>query len=322
MAERIRIGEILVRAGVIDEFQLKSALGEQARWGRRLGVTLIKLGFVEERDLVRALASQLSLPVASLEGKRISAEVLSMVPLEIAEKHMVIPLFVKRAGGQGTLYLGMEDPGNLEVLDDLSFRTGLQVKPVMVGPSELCGGIDRYYRDSRAGDTPGDKSSDAATPEVEQIPECDEVVFEDEAPEASPGAQRSVAPGAEELARHWTVDSDSAAEPSSPTTAPDAVSPTRPQQTDAEPVTAGGSPVLEKATAPESHVLDEAALSAPPARTDAPAPPSPQSSPTDDAKTRRMLNALAQLLIDKGVLTRDELLARVSDVSASEAKDA
>ena len=78
MSEKPRIGEILVRAGVIDEMQLSSALGEQSRWGRRLGVTLIKMGMVEEGHLVRALATQLDLPVASLAGKRIAQNVPAM----------------------------------------------------------------------------------------------------------------------------------------------------------------------------------------------------------------------------------------------------
>ena len=93
MDEEPRLGEILLLAGVIDEYQLASALAEQARWGHRLGVTLIKLGFVEERDLVRGLAHQLNLPVAGLEGKSISPEVLAYVPREVAEKTMTLPLF-------------------------------------------------------------------------------------------------------------------------------------------------------------------------------------------------------------------------------------
>jgi len=149
MAGRIRIGEILVNAGVIDQHQLNAALGEQRRWGRPIGQTLVKMGLVEERDLVRALASQLSLPVASLDGKRIGPDVLALVPAEVAEQRMVLPLFVKKSGRRTTLYLAMEDPGDLAVLDDLAFRTGFQVKPVMMSPSELCEGIDRYYRDAK-----------------------------------------------------------------------------------------------------------------------------------------------------------------------------
>jgi type IV pilus assembly protein PilB len=140
-----KIGEILVDAGLIDKPQLRIALGEQQRWGGRLGSTLVKLGFVEERDLVRALASQLALPIAKLEGKKIEDSVLAVVPADFAETNMCLPLFLKEDDGTRTLFLGMEDPCDLRTLDDLSFRTGMIVKPVMVGPSELAEAIDRCY---------------------------------------------------------------------------------------------------------------------------------------------------------------------------------
>lgn len=154
MQVRRRVGEILVDAGIIDEMQLASALGEQSRWGRRLGVTLIKLGMVEEGHLVRALAKQLNLPIASLAGKKIPAEVIAMVPAHVASEHAVIPLFTRDDGPKGQLFLGMEDPSDLAVLDDLSFRTGMEVRPVMVGPTELGEAIDRYYHDRKKAGAP------------------------------------------------------------------------------------------------------------------------------------------------------------------------
>ena len=153
MQNRPRVGEILVSAGIIDEMQLEAALGEQKQWGRRLGVTLIKMGMVEEGHRIRALAKQLDLPVASLAGKRIPEEVIALVPSRVASEHGVIPLFTKDGGRNGQLYLGMEDPSNLAVLDDLSFRTGMEIHPVMVGPTELGEAIDRYYH-AREGGAP------------------------------------------------------------------------------------------------------------------------------------------------------------------------
>lgn len=140
-----RIGEILIRAGILDKDQLRTALGEQDRFGDRLGFALIKLGMVDEGDLVQALASQLDLPIVTLEGKRIPEEVLSLVPSGLAAKHLCLPLFIKEVGGIEMLFLGMDDPVNLEILDDLSFHTGMQIKPVMVAPTELRQGIDRFY---------------------------------------------------------------------------------------------------------------------------------------------------------------------------------
>ncbi|MFK7898359.1 MAG: hypothetical protein AB8G23_21175 [Myxococcota bacterium] len=141
-----RVGEILLQAGVIDELQLQAALGEQARWGSRLGMTLIKMGMAEEGHLIRALAQQLNLPVASLKGKKLSEKVLALVPSRVALEHNVIPLFTSSGDRCDQLYLGMEDPSNLDVLDDLSFRTGMEVYPVMVGPTDLQLALDRYYR--------------------------------------------------------------------------------------------------------------------------------------------------------------------------------
>lgn len=195
MGKEIKIGEILVAAGVIDEKQLAAALGEQVRWGRRLGVTLIKMGMVEEIDFVRALAKQLDLPIASLAGKRISDDVIALVPLEVASEHSVIPLFVKqREGRTKQLYLGMEDPSDLAVLDDLSFRTGMEIITVLVGPSEIGEGIDRYYLGSASNGSgnsrakkptkkPTKKSAKKSKPEDDEMSETNlHLVMEEEAP--------------------------------------------------------------------------------------------------------------------------------------------
>jgi type IV pilus assembly protein PilB len=227
MPDRPKVGEILVQAGVIDKFQLQAALGEQARWGRRLGVTLIKLGFVEELDLVRALASQLDLPVARLEGKRIQPEILELVPMALAEQHMVVPLFVKKQAGSQTLFLGMEDPSNLAVLDDLTFRTGMEVRPVMVGPSEIAEAIDRYYRRAPAPES-------APTPPAPLAPSADlSNDLQDEGESTAPmGVPPALAPtpapvaatipsGTEELARHWTLAADDENETTQPEQAPE-----------------------------------------------------------------------------------------------------
>jgi hypothetical protein len=145
MDNKLKVGELLVHAGVVDEQQLEAALAEQQQWGRRLGVTLIKLGMVEENDLVRALAQQLGIPATSLDGRRIAPEVIALVPARIATHQAVVPLFVQRSGNAGKLFLAMEDPSKLEVLDDLCFRTGLEIQPVMMGPTELGRALDRYY---------------------------------------------------------------------------------------------------------------------------------------------------------------------------------
>ncbi|MFQ5417092.1 MAG: hypothetical protein ACE5FL_08625 [Myxococcota bacterium] len=152
MRDRPRIGELLVEAGVIGESQLAAALGEQRQWGRPLGMTLVRMGFLDEESLVRTLANQLKLPIVKLAGKRVNQEVLDLVPIDLAEKHRCIPLLRNDEGGQKVLYLGMEDPADQEAIAELSFRVGHPVKPVLVAPRELDEALHRHYHWASYGD--------------------------------------------------------------------------------------------------------------------------------------------------------------------------
>lgn len=145
-AQKIRLGELLLNSGLIDEFQLRSALAEQQRWGDKLGLTLVKLGYIQEEDLLKVLSRAMNLPIVRLEGKRIEPQVIATVPSDVAERHICLPLFVKPEKTGKVLFIGMDDPTNIEVLDDLAFRTGMTVRPVLVGPHALRSAIDRYYR--------------------------------------------------------------------------------------------------------------------------------------------------------------------------------
>ena len=120
MREEPKLGEILVQSGVIDEFQLRAALEEHERCGHRLGITLVRLGFLAEPDLVRALAAQLQLPIVQLDGKRVNPEILDLIPKDVCEKHNVLPLFLKDLGAGRELYLGMEDPCDMLAREDVA----------------------------------------------------------------------------------------------------------------------------------------------------------------------------------------------------------
>lgn len=140
-----RLGELLVDAGVIDEFQLKSALADQKRWGDKLGSTLVKLGFVTEEIMAKALSSQMKIPNVNLRTTEIPKEVYETLTAEKARKLGVIPVMVKKEGSKKLLYLAMSDPTNLGAIDEIQFSTGHIVKPVIAMDSQISAAIDRYY---------------------------------------------------------------------------------------------------------------------------------------------------------------------------------
>ena len=142
---REKLGEILVEAGVIDAAQLTAALAEQRDADRPLGMTLVRMGYLDEPTLIKTLAQQLQLPMVRLDGKRIPQEVLDHVSLDMSDKHRCFPLFIRGEGADRKLFVGMEDPSDVELIRELSREAGMPIQPVLVAPSEIQEAISRHY---------------------------------------------------------------------------------------------------------------------------------------------------------------------------------
>jgi len=136
-----RIGDLLVRGGLITREQLARALEEQRQSGTRVGYNLIKLGFIEENELTKMLARQYKMPAIDLSRFEVDPKIARMIPTELAVKNLVIPL--KRDGR--TLTIAMADPTNLGVLEDLKFITRYDIFPVIAGEFTLRNVIEKIY---------------------------------------------------------------------------------------------------------------------------------------------------------------------------------
>jgi type IV pilus assembly protein PilB len=136
-----RIGELLVRDGLITMDQLKRALYEQQQSGTRVGYNLVKLGYVKETDITRMLAKQFRMPAVDLSRFEVDSRVAKLIPAELAVKQQVLPL--KREGR--TLTVAISDPTQLGVLDDLKFITRYDIFPVIAGEFSLRNTIENFY---------------------------------------------------------------------------------------------------------------------------------------------------------------------------------
>src|SRR6059036_4123325 len=141
-----KLGEILVREGLITLDQLKKALMEQKGTGMRLGYTLVKLGFVEETEVTKMLARQYRMPAVDLSRFEVDPKIIKLLPPDIAVKHIVLPL--KREGR--TLTVAIVDPNNVTAIEDIKFITRCDVFPVIAGEYTLRNAIDKYYQQSDA----------------------------------------------------------------------------------------------------------------------------------------------------------------------------
>jgi len=141
-----RLGDLLVREGLITREQLQAALTEQRNTGMRLGYTLVKLGIVEETEITKMLARQYRMPAVDLARFEVDPRIVKLVPGEVAVRHTVLPL--KREGR--TLTVAMSDPTNMTVVDDLKFITRYDIFPVIAGEYTLRTAIERYYEQTDA----------------------------------------------------------------------------------------------------------------------------------------------------------------------------
>ncbi|PUA27056.1 MAG: MSHA biogenesis protein MshE [Cellvibrio sp. 79] len=139
--KRIRIGDLLVEKNMISESQLQHALQEQKLTGRKLGATLVELGYVEENALLSLLSDQLNIPFVELKQFRFDRELVQKLPETSARRYRVMLL---REDFDGLL-LGMADPTDIFGLDELQRILQKNLKPAVVRESELLDILDIAY---------------------------------------------------------------------------------------------------------------------------------------------------------------------------------
>ena len=142
---RNRLGELLVRANLVSEAQLGTALAEQKRWGGRLGEILVRMSYLSEDLLVRVLSKQLGVPRADLETvAEVPRVVLDRIPRATARKCSAVPLAVGDDGR--TVTVAMADTRDLKVLDELrSVTGGARIVPLLAGRGAIGRAISRLY---------------------------------------------------------------------------------------------------------------------------------------------------------------------------------
>ena len=148
--KRGTLGQLLVDSGAITVEQLERATEAQVIFGGRVGTSLLELGFVDEKTLNAALSEKLKVPTLDqgVTDPMPAYDTLQLVPLELVRDYRVIPIREE----DRRLHLLMEDPSNLQHLDELAFRTGFIIKAYVAAEARIAFLLDRYYgikRESR-----------------------------------------------------------------------------------------------------------------------------------------------------------------------------
>ena len=136
-----RLGDLLVRRGLIEAPDLERATASQRAHGGALASHLVKLNVITEDALLAYLQKEYRLPVVDPSNLDIPPEVLGLLPPAMVQKHHLVPVNLVRS----TLTIAMADPSNLGAINEVKFLTGYDVKVAVAGADAMQRAIDRHY---------------------------------------------------------------------------------------------------------------------------------------------------------------------------------
>ncbi len=174
----LKVGEILVKQGLLRPEQLSAAIDEQKK-NKALKLTscIISLGFLKENEILKAMEKHYQIPGIDLTTFEVDKNIINLIPRDVCDKHCLIP--IQKAGQ--TLVVAFSDPSNLMVREDLRFITKVKsIQPVVATTSAIHQAIERYLgmniRDSEKQmqveeDTQGNdiKFGESATEVIDQV---------------------------------------------------------------------------------------------------------------------------------------------------------
>jgi len=141
----LKLGELLIKEGLISEEQLQKAIFAQKQEGKRIGETLVKLGLVTEKDIVVTLGKQLNIPYASLAKGLLepdpNQDLDKLVPQSFARQYRLIPL----SRNLNSLTMAFADPLDVIMMDNLKKMTGCDVNPIVASESDIIQALDKFY---------------------------------------------------------------------------------------------------------------------------------------------------------------------------------
>ena len=145
-----RLGDMLVSENVVTPEQIEQAMeARKTNGGKKLGETLVELGFTSEESITKALTRQLGVEMVSTATMQIPEDIVALINPNILRKYMVMP-FGYAANNMNVLRVAMADPMDMVAIDDLSMVTHLEIEPYIATSHDIMISIDKYFGNAEA----------------------------------------------------------------------------------------------------------------------------------------------------------------------------
>lgn len=142
----MRLGDMLVNAGLVTREDLNDALHEQEERGTKLGEVLVRRGLISEQELTQILSNRVSVAWVCLDYIDFTRELLSLLPGELAQELNVIPVYFRtEKNRQKILYVAVDDPTAIAAMEKVALHTGMHVRPLVAPASEIRRAVRLHY---------------------------------------------------------------------------------------------------------------------------------------------------------------------------------
>ena len=135
------MGELLLEVGLMDERTLRKALRIQKIQKKRLGQVLIDMGVADHEVIAKALAGQLGIPFIRVDEAEIPEDVISLVPSEMAQNYLLVPIRKKNE----RLVVAMANPLEFYAVDDLRFVSRMDIDVAVAPTGDILRAVEKYY---------------------------------------------------------------------------------------------------------------------------------------------------------------------------------
>jgi hypothetical protein len=288
----MRMGDLLLRAGLISDSDLRVALAQQKQHGGKLGEHLVRVNLLTEETLARALAQQLGLQYTDLSQPP-SPAIAQLLPEKVAARLQALPTaFDPRTG---VLTVAVSDPLDDEAMDEVARFTGKQIVAQVTPANILRRAIEHSYF--------GVELKDEGTSEFQLVDihgrgKTVHVGDDHELPEL--GTSELMPISEDDLQGSEPQPVEPAPQPAA-RPAPMRIAPTAPTRV---PSSGNFTPAGARPPGQAGQPQRTPAAGAPPPK------PAPQASAAHDAgdEALKMVWAIADLLIERGYFTRADLM--------------
>ncbi len=138
----MRLGEALVKEGLITRQQLELALQRQVQFGGRIGTNLVELRVIGEDELTKFLSKFFRIPPVSPEMiAAIDEETINSISVEIVDKYKILPFRKER----NRIHAAVLNPKNIKEIDELRFITRFDIIPYVITELRLLYALEKYY---------------------------------------------------------------------------------------------------------------------------------------------------------------------------------